>query len=241
MDAIYLKVFSASDNTIEAELPALEPGAYRLGVAHYKSRYRYWQRDTIDLTIGARGPKGDVGPAGPKGDPGDPGPQGDKGDPGDPGDPGLQGPKGEPGKPGPMGDRGAPGLQGLKGDPGKPGLKGDKGEKGDKGDPGITGYARMRGGWEPFFILQGQTEVVSARCPGTKKVLGGGWSVHGCFAEDPGNPGYYADCNNLDDAGYAVEASYPESDNTWSVTISNTGDVDIEVDLRVNAICGTFQ
>jgi len=225
MDDIYLKVFFSSDNYIETELPALEPGAYRLGVAHYRSRYRYWQRDTIDLTIGARGPKGDVGPAGPKGDPGDPGDRGDRGDPG---------PKGEPGKPGPMGDRGAPGLQGLKGDPGKPGLKGDK------GDPGITGYARMRGGWEPFFILQGQTEVISARCPGTKKVLGGGWSVHGCFAENPKSPGYYAECGDLDDAGYAVEASYPESDNTWSVTISNTGDVDIEVDLRVNAICGTF-
>ena len=200
-------------------------------MAQYTYRYRRWRRDTIDFTIGARGPKGD------KGDPGDPGPKGDKGYLG------LQGPKGDAGEPGPRGERGAPGLQGPKGDAGEPGLKGPKGdpgkagpkgEKGDKGDPGLTGYSRMRGGFEPFFIL------ISARCPGTKKVLGGGWSMHGCFAEDPKNPGYYADCSDLDDAGYAVEASYPEDDNTWSVMISNTGDVDIEVDLRVNAICGSF-
>ena len=81
-------------------------------------------------------------------------------------------------------------------------------------------------------ILQGQTEVVSARCPGTKKILGGGWSVHGCYAQDPDDPNYYTDCGKLDDADYAVEASYPENENTWSVLVTNTGDVDIEVDLQ---------
>ena len=82
--------------------------------------------------------------------------------------------------------------------------------------------------------------MVSARCPGTKKILGGGWSVHGCYAQDPDDPNYYTDCGKLDDADYAVEASYPENENTWSVLVTNTGDVDIEVDLRVNAICGSF-
>jgi hypothetical protein len=72
-------------------------------------------------------------------------------------------------------------------------------------------------------------------------VLGGGWAVFGCDAPDPSNPEYYAACSELDDASYALEASYPEDDNTWSVMISNTGDVDIEVDLRVSAICGFVQ
>ena len=205
MDGVYLNVLSASDSSIEAQLPSLDSGTYRLGVAHYKSRYRRWMRDSIDFTIGARGP---VGPAGPKGDPGDPG---------------------------------APGLQGPKGDPGKAGANGAKGDKGDKGDSGITGYVHTRGGFEPFFILQGQTEVVSARCPGKKKVLGGGWSVYGCFAQDPNDSNSIANCSELDDAEYSVEASYPETENTWSVLVTNTADVDIEVDLRVNAICGSFK
>lgn len=138
---------------------------------------------------------------------------------------------------GPKGDRGESGPQGLKGDAGP---KGEKGTKGDKGDPGITGYVHSRGGFEPFFILRGQTEVISARCPGAKKVLGGGRSVHGCFAQDPNDVNSIANCSDLEEADYTVEASYPETENTWSVLISNTRDVDIEVDLRVNAICGFF-
>jgi hypothetical protein len=226
IDGVYLKVLSSSDRAIEAQLPALDAGTYRLKVAHYKSRYRRWLRDSIDFTIGARGP---VGPAGPKGDPGPPGPQGE------PGPAGSIGPQGPVGPAGPKGEAGPAGPKGAKGD------KGDVGPAGPKGDPGITGYVRTRGGFEPFFILQGQTEVISAHCPGKKKVLGGGWSVHGCYAQDPNDPNYYTDCAKLDDAGYAVEASYPESDNTWSVLVTNTGDVDIEVDLRVNAICGSFK
>jgi hypothetical protein len=228
MDGVYLNVLSASDSSIEAQLPSLDSGTYRLGVAHYKSRYRRWMRDSIDFTIGARGP---VGPAGRSGAKGDPGPAG---------------PIGEPGLRGEKGDRGDRGLKGPKGDPGKAGANGAKGDvgpagpKGDKGDPGITGYVHSRGGFEPFFILQGQTEVISARCPGKKKVLGGGWSLHGCYAQDPNDPNYYTDCGKLDDADYAVEASYPENENTWSVLVTNTGDVDIEVDFRVNAICGSF-
>jgi hypothetical protein len=223
IDGKYLNVLNSSDSSIEAQLPALDAGTYRLKVAHYKSRYRRWLRDSIDFTIGARGPAGPPGQQGAVGPAGPIGPAGPKGD------------VGPAGPIGPAGPAGKPGPKGAKGDPGP------AGPKGDKGDPGITGYARMRGGFEPFFILQGQTEVISAHCPGKKKVLGGGWSVHGCYAQDPNDPNYYINCSELDDAGYAVEASYPESDNTWSVLVTNTGDVDIEVDLRVNAICGSFK
>ena len=65
IDGEYLNVLTSSDSAIEAQLPALDAGTYRLGVAHYKSRYHRWLRDSIDITIGARGP---AGPAGPKGD-----------------------------------------------------------------------------------------------------------------------------------------------------------------------------
>ena len=228
VDDHFLKVLSAKNNSIEAEWPSLEPGTYRLGVVRYKHKKRRWHRDSIDLTVGTQGP---AGPAGPKGDPGEPGPKGEKGDPG------PAGPKGDPGL------RGNPGPQGEQGEPGEPGPKGDKGDvgpAGPKGDPGVSGYGRVLQTNEPSLILPGQTKILSAKCPGTKKVLGGGWFVRACDTQDPNTPDYYIDCNELDEADFTVEASYPENDNTWSVMVTNTGTLDIEVDLRVNIVCGTF-
>ena len=219
MNGFSLEVHSADDNYIEAELPSVDPGTYRIGVARYKRKYRRWLKDTIDVAVGTQGPKGD---------PGDPGPKGEKGDSG------LQGPQGIKGDSGPMGN---PGPQGKQGEPGEPGPQGDKG---DKGDPGITGYVRFPTGslYEPDKLPPndpGDTLVISSRCPNAKKVLGGGWVVE---CKIPGTDIY---CDEVDGASYAVEASYPENDNTWSVVIVNTGDVEIQVGLTVTAICAKFQ
>ena len=230
MNDMYLKVHSADNNYIEAELPSIDPGTYRLVVARYKRRHRLWLKGTMDLAIGTQGPKGDRGDPGPQGENGDPGPKGDQGDPG------PQGPQGTKGNPGPMGE------SGPQGEPGKPG------PKGDKGDPGITGYARASKSsrWEPYYLSQGETIVISSSCRlKTQKVLGGGWVMEVCITPDPDGPDpdrpNYVDCDLLDGASYAVEGSYPENDNTWSVELTNTGDADIEVGLTVNAICATFQ
>lgn len=89
LDDTPLMVSKYTANFIEAKLPALEPGTYRLAVHRLGHRfYRILEKDSLDLTLGA---------AGPKGDPGEPGPPGEKGPPGD------QGPAGPKGEPGPAG------------------------------------------------------------------------------------------------------------------------------------------
>ena len=75
--------------------------------------------NSIELTPGPKGDKGDTGPQGLQGPKGDTGPQGPQGLKGDKGDTGLQGPQGE---------RGLQGIQGV------------QGPKGDKGDPGTTSW-----------------------------------------------------------------------------------------------------
>ena len=238
IDDRFLKVLKADNNSIKAKLPKLKPGTYRLGVARYKHKHRRWYRDRIDLTVGTQGPAGPAGPAGPQGDPGDPGPQGDAGPAGPMGEPGLRGPKGDKGDPGPMGSAGP---QGKQGEPGKPGPKGDKG---DKGDAGISDYTRaLSGGGEARPISPGWTHEFFLDCGNGKKVLGAGWIVQVCEAQDPNNAGVYLDCNQLREASYVVEASYPDpgSDNTWLVRVANNGDVGIDLDLQINLICASIK
>jgi hypothetical protein len=74
--------------TIVAELPQIQPGAYRLSVATGPAPLNF---DECDLTVGT------VGPQGPQGLPGE---QGLPGLPGEQGPPGEEGPPGEQGPPG---------------------------------------------------------------------------------------------------------------------------------------------
>lgn len=94
---------------------------------------------TPEQLEGLRGPQGEQGVQGPKGDAGEQGPKGDKGDQGPQGE---QGPKGDTGDTGPKGDIGP---QGPKGEQGDIGPQGDKGDKGDKGDTGNDGYTPIKG------------------------------------------------------------------------------------------------
>ena len=82
---------------------------------------------TISLTPG---PKGDKGEPGPQGNPGEVGPQGLQG---------LQGPPGPKGADGLQGPQGLQGIQGERGLDGQPGPRGERGEQGPAGLPGQIG------------------------------------------------------------------------------------------------------
>ena len=106
LDDTPLTVSKSTANFIEAKLPALEPGTYRLALHRLGHRfYRILEKDALDLTIGAAGPKGDPGPPGEKGLPGEPGPPGERGPQGESGPPGARGLQGPPGEKGPQGPR----------------------------------------------------------------------------------------------------------------------------------------
>lgn len=76
---------------------------------------------------------------GPKGDRGEPGPQGNQGDIGPQGLQGLQGPPGPKGADGLQGPQGLQGIQGERGLDGQPGPRGERGEQGPIGQTGPVG------------------------------------------------------------------------------------------------------
>ena len=130
---------------------------------------------------GLQGPKGDTGatgsaglqgPKGNTGDIGETGVQGPKGDTGSLGSIGPQGPKGDTGA---TGDTGGTGGTGLQGPQGNTGAKGSTGSQGPMGDVGISGYEIVTN--ESVNDSFGFKEV-TATCPGTKQVLGGGTFIN---------------------------------------------------------------
>lgn len=82
---------------------------------------------------------------GPKGDRGEPGPQGNQGDIGPQGLQGLQGPPGPKGADGLQGPQGLQGIQGERGLDGQPGPRGERGEQGPAGLPGPVGPVGPQG------------------------------------------------------------------------------------------------
>lgn len=109
------------------------------------------QINTIELTPGPKGDKGDAftyadfteeqlaGLKGEKGDKGEDGAQGPQGIQGE------QGPKGDKGDKGDTGPAGVDGAQGPKGDTGEQGPKGDKGDIGPQGPAGADGTPGVNG------------------------------------------------------------------------------------------------
>lgn len=77
---------------------------------------------TISLTPGPKGDKGETGEPGPKGADGERGPQGLQGERGRDGEPGPRGEQGPAGLPGPVGPQGPIGLTGPKGENGRDGV-----------------------------------------------------------------------------------------------------------------------
>jgi hypothetical protein len=186
---VRLTVLASSDTQVIVTLPGFAlatPGTYLLEVLRPNAITKSGKVrndkagngpgskrfSSLDVAIGAIGPKGDtgeqglqgdVGATGPQGDPGIQGLQGEVGATGPQGDQGIQGLQGEVGATGPQGDpgiqglqgdvgatgpQGAPGIQGLQGDVGATGPQGDQGvqgEKGDAGDQGIQGEQGIQG------------------------------------------------------------------------------------------------
>lgn len=111
---------------------------------------------TISLTPGPKGDKGETGERGPKGETGERGPQGERGADGLQGPQGLQGIQGERGQDGQAGSRGERGEQGPAGLPGPAGPQGPIGLTGPKGENGRDGV-----GIPQKLSIEGNTLILS--------------------------------------------------------------------------------
>ena len=151
-----------SATAIEAILPDLTPGGYRVTV-YRTDKTRIGPSGAIDLAIGLPGaagpvgPKGSVGPQGPDGEPGPAGPQGTDGPPGESGPQGAQGAPGLPGAAGAPGERGQDGAIGLRGE------SGPRGDAGPPGNQGPVGAAGAQGPGLAFGTVNGRV----LNCDGT--------------------------------------------------------------------------
>lgn len=234
LNDVQLKIIDFGDTYIFAGCPAFDPGTYHLIVKARRSRYHHSKStDTLPVTIGAVGPKGEPGdsgepgPSGAKGDPGAIGPKGDKGDMGIPGPVGPKGDKGDPGAVGPKGDKGDKGdsgTNGAKGENGERGEKGPKGDAGDKGDPGEPGISRyLQHSLLPsrISIPGGQLLNFRVTCPDNRAVLGGGAQITACTGP----------CTIV------LADSYPVSKNVWGLSYRNIGQDTKSFDIRMYAVC----
>ena len=114
---------------------------------------------TISLTPGPKGDKGETGDPGPQGATGETGPRGADGLQGPQG---IQGERGQDGQPGPKGDIGPIGPQGLKGEQGPAGLPGPAGPQGPIGLTGPKGENGRDGvGIPQRLTLSGNTLILS--------------------------------------------------------------------------------
>ncbi len=116
---------------------------------------------------------------------------------------GQRGDTGEKGDAGPIGPPGPQGAQGPQGAPGLQGAQGPQGPQGPQGSTGISGYEMASLG----LLCQGLFDCVgTARCPGSKVVLGGGVD----FDSDWGI------------LGWALSTTYPvSSPGGWKVRVTN--------------------
>jgi hypothetical protein len=217
-----LVVSSNSPTKIVAKLPAGLPAAtYELRLVFSSNskkedgkkedgRKEDQERSaSFDVTIGATGAQGatgSTGPTGPAGATGATGPAGAAGSAGAMGATGASGPAGATGASGPAGatgDTGATGATGANGAAGATGATGPQGPAGQNGAPGATGATGASGapGLSGHQIVTSSVAIgnngagsATATCPGTKKVLGGGWS-------STGNIG--------------IKDSHPSGNNAW--------------------------
>jgi hypothetical protein len=143
-----------SNGQIDALLPAVAPGSYRLLLSlskRDKSSSDSARVDEFWFTLGSAGETGPAGPsgaAGPQGQTGLSGPAGPVGPSGPAGPMGVSGPAGlmgVSGPAGPSGPAGAAGAQGLQGLQGIPGPAGPQGVPGPAGSGGAASIASLDG------------------------------------------------------------------------------------------------
>lgn len=150
---------------------------------------------------GPQGPAGNIGPSGPQGLPGLTGDKGPVGDIGPSGPQGLPGDKGPTGNKGPQGDPGTFNPENLIIPTGVPGTNGTNGTN---GKDGVSGYIRMVGSSMP--LTQSTLATTSVSCPEGKVVIGGGFQNQ----------------DTTLNSNYHMIASYPDSNNSWTVSVYKT-------------------
>ncbi len=134
---------------IQASVSPMQAATYLLIVSRGSDASSY---DTMDLTIGAQGPKGNTGPAGPQGPAGSVGPAGPTGPKGDTGPAGVAGPAGPQGSAGAAGPAGDAGPQGPQGPAGPQGPQGPAGGVGPQGPMGPMGPEGPSGGGHVVYL-----------------------------------------------------------------------------------------
>ena len=140
------------DSAIKQRISALESKP-EIDTSNFATKE---ELQTISLTPGPKGDKGETGDPGPKGETGERGPQGERGADGLQGPQGLQGIQGERGRDGEPGLRGERGEQGPAGLPGPVGPQGPIGLAGPKGENGRDGV-----GIPQKLTLSGNTLILS--------------------------------------------------------------------------------
>lgn len=109
------------------------------------------------------------------------------------------------GPPGPAGPQGPQGSQGP------------QGPQGQQGPAGISGYEVVEVN-DIYTIHPGHKLVITATCPGGKKVLGGGHETSKVY----------------------VRRSAPVDNNKWQLSVENTGNDILGVPIKVRAICAVI-
>ena len=146
-------------------VPALPPGTYRLTIARIGDSPTSGRTVSVDVTLGAvgpRGPRGDIGPQGPQGEIGPAGPQGLQGVAGPTGPAGPQGQTGAQGQTGPQGPIGPIGPIGPQGPQGVTGATGAAGADGTSGISTLTSLAGpIAAPLQPVFAFVGPTSTVT--------------------------------------------------------------------------------
>lgn len=167
--------------------------------------------------VGPQGPQGLTGPQGAPGPRGSTGPIGPAGPQGSDGDTGPRGPAGATGPAGPAGPAGAPGAPGAPGPAGPQGLTGPAGATGPAGPPGPAGPAGSGGlsGHElnsATYTTDAANSVASYACTGTKRLLGGGYTMTALASIIAASAG----------TNFRVMLNGPSNDRTWQFSATST-------------------
>ena len=152
------------DSAIKQRVTALE-NKPNIDTSQYATKQ---ELQSLSLTSGPKGDKGEIGERGPIGPQGERGPQGIQGSTGPKGETGERGPQGEQGPRGADGLQGPQGLQGIQGERGQDGPKGDRGDQGPTGPAGPQGPIGLTGpkgadgvGIPQRLTLSGNTLILS--------------------------------------------------------------------------------
>jgi hypothetical protein len=165
----------------------------------------------VAIVVGScnKGPEGPTGPMGDMGTPGSNGPQGAAG---------AAGPQGPSGPTGPVGPAGPTGPAGPAGPKGATGATGPTGPQGPPGS-GVVSAWEIITATQTFTLTNAGPVTVTASCPATKHILGGGFSF------SSGNP------------TSVTNQSFPSNSTTWTATFTTASGAPVPLTAITYAIC----